>query len=124
MFFHNPLEKSTDSTTFGNIILGFQDNDYLLNPEYQREYVWATKEQQELLFSISHGLPLGSIAIITKRIVNNEPYIEIVDGKQRLTTIWKYFNNEFPYICPYTNKEIYYRDLLPEEKRRFKNYCK
>lgn len=82
------------------IIYGFQDNLFELDPEYQRDYVWDHENQQNLMFSVFNSQPIGALSIIEKEVQGIEPYIEIVDGKQRMTTIWKFYNNEFPYIDP------------------------
>ena len=60
-------------------------------PKYQREYVWGTKQWEELfddLMENDNGYFLGSIICIntTQDAINN-PKFEVVDGQQRLTTI-------------------------------------
>ena len=60
-------------------------------PKYQREYVWGTKQWEELfddLMENKNGYFLGSIICIntTQDAINN-PKFEVVDGQQRLTTI-------------------------------------
>lgn len=39
---------------------------------------------------------------------------EILDGKQRLTTLFDFINNKFPIL--YANQEIYFNDLIDEDK--------
>jgi hypothetical protein len=121
VFFHNPLQRISEARSLSFIKYGFDENEFIVDPEYQRDYVWGKEEQQELLFSIAHGVPINSIAIITNPSVGIEPYIEIVDGKQRITTIYKFFNNEISYHCPYTNKDIFFKDLPKPEQRNLKS---
>ena len=67
------------------------DFDYVI-PSYQRPYAWTVDETSELFddlhsfFQSSTEEPyfLGSIVLIKEE---NEPYSEVVDGQQRLTTL-------------------------------------
>lgn len=58
-----------------------------LTPSYQRGDVWDSGERQSLMESILRGVPLPSIILL--RTGPNTPY-EVVDGKQRLTTILRF----------------------------------
>lgn len=50
--------------------------------------------------------------------VHQQPgYHDIVNGRQRLTCILRFFKNEFS--IPWNGKQVYYNDLLPEEQRKF-----
>jgi hypothetical protein len=59
-----------------------------LSPSYQRGDVWPTSDAQMLIESILRGIPLPSV-IILKPEAHDAPY-EVVDGKQRLTTILRF----------------------------------
>lgn len=59
-----------------------------LSPSYQRGDVWPTSDAQMLIESILRGIPLPSV-IILKPEATDAPY-EVVDGKQRLTTILRF----------------------------------
>ena len=58
-----------------------------LSPSYQRADVWSTNESQMLIESILRGIPLPSVIILKKD--GDAPY-EVVDGKQRLTSILRF----------------------------------
>ena len=58
-----------------------------LTPSYQRGDVWTTGDRQQLIESIVRGIPLPSIILLEKD--PDEP-IEVVDGKQRLTSILRF----------------------------------
>jgi uncharacterized protein with ParB-like and HNH nuclease domain len=110
----------SSSRAFSFILLGMSDGDFDLVPSYQRDYVWNKNNAQELLFSIFNGFPIGAISIIEKSNMSDGPYIEIVDGKQRTTTIYKFYINEIPYIDKFGN-EVYFKDMTIVDQRHFKN---
>lgn len=59
-----------------------------LAPSYQRSDVWPLSDRQLLIHSILRGIPLPSV-ILLKPSAANQPF-EVVDGKQRLTTILRF----------------------------------
>lgn len=58
-----------------------------LNPSYQRDSVWSVNDSQTLIDSILRGIPIPSI-ILTQ--IEGGDYLQIVDGKQRLTAILRF----------------------------------
>lgn len=60
-----------------------------LNPSYQRGDVWPTSDAQKLIESILRGIPLPSIILLKPRGSGQAMY-EVVDGKQRLTSILRF----------------------------------
>lgn len=104
------------------ILYIMEEGEINLNPEYQRDYVWGKTEQQNLMYSIFNQMPFGGFAIIEKpsdAVKADEPYIEAVDGKQRMTTIYKFYKNEIPYIQE-DGTEIFFKDLEPVDQKSFK----
>jgi len=63
----------------------------VLDPDFQREEVWGPKQKSELIESILMGIPLPLIYV---KEDNNGIYI-IVDGRQRLTTLFDFMNDKF-----------------------------
>lgn len=59
-----------------------------LNPSYQRGDVWGSPARQSLIESILRGIPLPSV-ILLKHQDLGKPH-EVVDGKQRLTAIFRF----------------------------------
>jgi uncharacterized protein with ParB-like and HNH nuclease domain len=131
--FKSNLVTTTSSSVLSFFIVQEQDGDLELNPDYQRDYVWDKKNAQSLLFSVFSNLPLGSISVVLDP--KADKYCEIVDGKQRITTLLKFFNNEFPvYVSIDTEtvvmpekiqednvKAVYFKDLNLVDQRRFKS---
>lgn len=62
-----------------------------LSPSYQRADVWPTPDAQKLIESIVRGIPLPSVIILERqRDVGPGTEYEVVDGKQRLTSILRF----------------------------------
>lgn len=61
-------------------------------PEYQRRYVWTDAQASRLIESLIIQCPIPVIYL------NQEPdeRLAVIDGNQRLTSIRRYLNNEFP----------------------------
>ncbi|PKB88166.1 hypothetical protein A8A01_23190 [Ewingella americana] len=81
-------------------------------PVFQRDYVWNDEQIMSLLDSIYSGYPVGSLLLwSTKEILNHErnvgsfilpsstddyPVSYVLDGQQRLTTLYGVFNSDKP----------------------------
>lgn len=90
-----------------------------MNPEYQRGNVWSEEEKQALLDSIFMHAEIGRFVIRSKEpdynVDLNEYLYEIVDGKQRLSTIVDFYLNRLAY------KGVYYNELSPKDRYCFLN---
>ena len=62
-----------------------------LDPEFQREGVWSPKQKSELIESIIIGIPLPILYIKE----NKDGNWILIDGRQRLSTIFDYMDNKF-----------------------------
>lgn len=62
-----------------------------MSPEFQREYVWKSRQKSELIESLLMGIPLPLFYVKER---TDGVYV-IIDGKQRLSTIFDYINEKF-----------------------------
>jgi hypothetical protein len=72
---------------------------------YQRPLVWSIEDKQNLIESIYYGIGCGSIVIklyswddLQKKADAGETelyFCDVVDGKQRLNTVYEFVNNKF-----------------------------
>lgn len=130
--FESKLRTISTSSVFSFYIAQKQDNDLDLNPDYQRDYVWNEINAQALLYSIFNHLPIGSVSLILDS--RADKYCEVVDGKQRITTLIKFYENEFPvYVSAKSglvlspelfnvaeSRAIYFKDMSNLDRRSFK----
>ncbi|MHB1195143.1 MAG: DUF262 domain-containing protein [Longimicrobiales bacterium] len=67
-----------------------------LNPPWQRNVVWSPAKQKELVKSILLGIPIPSIILHWQNAGQlGQERFSIIDGKQRLTAIARFLQNEF-----------------------------
>jgi hypothetical protein len=130
--FESRLKTVSTASVFGFYISQKQDDDLELNPDYQRDYVWDEANAQALLYSIFNHLPIGSVSVILDP--KADKYCEIVDGKQRITTLLRFYENEFPVYVSAKNglvlppellnvvesRAIYFKDMSGLDQRNFK----
>lgn len=62
-----------------------------LDPEFQRHNVWTLTRKRELIESILMGIPIPVIYLFE----NTDGTRQVVDGKQRISTIIEFLNNSF-----------------------------
>ena len=68
-----------------------EEKELDLSPDYQRNFVWTSRQKSKLIESILIGIPLPIFYIDTR----NEDKWLVIDGLQRLTTIFTYMDDEF-----------------------------
>lgn len=102
-----------------------------LQPDYQRGYIWSSDFKDKLLYSIIKSYPIGNVSLRVRAEKNNKGAMqEVVDGQQRLTTIYKFIENEYviqsdiskdiiEYIIEYMGEDS--DDNLLKLKRRLHN---
>lgn len=90
-------------TTINDISNSGKQGGINLQPSYQRGFVWEDDFKNKLIYSIIRQFPIGAITLRA-----NNGIREVVDGQQRLTTIYNFVNNEFSVSGPYAKKIIEY----------------
>ncbi len=84
------------------------------NRNLQRPFVWSNKQKAELIKSILRDIEIAPLTIIQVRDRRAEhPLVwQIIDGKQRFSSILSYLRCEFPITI---NGEYFYYNNLPKE---------
>lgn len=70
-----------------------------VDPPYQREAgVWSQEKQQLFLDSLMNGYDIPKLYLreVTESTRGTPAKYAVVDGKQRLTAIWRFINNDYP----------------------------
>ena len=83
------LENVYSEPTISDLVLRFKDHQINLEPGFQRRSVWTTTDRARLIQSILAGYPIPSI-FLYKRVQNGRTVYDVIDGKQRLETIYMF----------------------------------
>ena len=91
-----------------------------LSPEYQRGVVWSKDKQQLLMDTILKKMHVPPIYF---RVLE-EGYYECVDGQQRCTSIFDFFENKFPLSKKYSPEFAgkYFKELPSGIRDLFDDY--
>jgi uncharacterized protein with ParB-like and HNH nuclease domain len=84
------LEKADRS--LAELKMWFEDGDLIIDPEWQRNYVWNNTQASKLIESFLLNIPVP-VVYFAKTI--DEQY-EVIDGLQRLTSIFNFLDNKYP----------------------------
>lgn len=94
------------------------------NMDLQRPLVWEHFQKEELVFSIFKNIKLPPISVL-KTYRKEEDWktrnfiYEVIDGKQRLTTLIAFINGEFS--ITWKHKQYFFEDLHPYLQSDFFN---
>lgn len=97
-----------------------------LNPEYQRNHRWSNETSSRLIESLILNIPIPIIYISQDMGVDDDDIdgvarYSVIDGQQRLTSIYKFFKNKYSLEGLETLDGInglFYKDLPPFLIRR------
>src|SRR5690606_3297371 len=95
-------------------INSFLDSGAIIIPGFQRNYVWDIKRASKLIESIILGLPVPQIFLYEE---SRNKFL-VIDGQQRLMTIYYFIKQRFPRKEKRTElRKIYIEnDSIPDEK--------
>lgn len=97
-----------------------QEDDIILNPDYQRDYIWDNKKASLLIESILLNVPIPVVYMSEEE----DGRWSVIDGLQRLNSLKRFFENEFKLTGLEVLSELQrtaYKDLNPKAKRVIKN---
>lgn len=97
-----------------------QEGDLLLQPDFQRYYVFDDAKASRLIESVLMGVPLPLVYLSEEP---NATY-SVIDGQQRLTSFFRFIRNELrlrrlTILSEFNGK--YFRDLPQDMQRTFRN---
>lgn len=108
------IDWFNDLETFGRLDL---------DPPYQRYSVWASSYKQYFIDTILEGFPSPAIFLHKQTLEDLRHIYNVVDGKQRLTTIFEFQRGSFSLPSNHSQHPGKYFDELPIEAQiAFRNY--
>lgn len=84
------IRITTKSFSLREVMDQINDGDIDLSPDFQREYVWKSKQRTRLIESVLLGIPLPAFYFNQ----SDSGSYQVVDGVQRLSTIKLFMEND------------------------------
>lgn len=108
---------------YKSFLNGENEGTIILEPEFQREFVWSTKKKQELVESVLLGIPLPAF-YLSEDINGN---LIVVDGKQRLSTLFEFMTTglnlgENLKHLVNNKRKATHEDLEPKIRRKLEDF--
>ena len=94
------MKHDTSKWTIETIFQMEASLQLLLQPDFQRFYIWSLAKEQLFVDSILRGYPVPPIWLWKRKGSGRKRVHEVVDGQQRLTCLRRFVNNRFPYKYP------------------------
>lgn len=86
----NDLMVRSEIRTVKDVISRIEKKRYVMNPDFQRDFLWQPDKQSKLIESCLMRIPLPVFYVAEA----SDGRIVIVDGLQRLSTFRKFLNND------------------------------
>lgn len=87
------MDTSASNRRLRTILMGIRDGTLVPRPEFQRRLVWTNKDKVAFIQTVLEGLPFPEIYIAAGTVdpKTGEGTEVLVDGQQRMTTLYQYF---------------------------------
>ena len=92
------IDRKSNTMTISSLNEGRILKKFNLDPEYQRKSVWSDEQQSLLIDSILKNIPIPPIFLRENIDKKGKTWFEVIDGKQRLNSIFKFIDNEIATI--------------------------
>ncbi|MCB1581336.1 MAG: DUF262 domain-containing protein [Alphaproteobacteria bacterium] len=116
------MKTSATNRKLRILLTGIQNNTLVPRPEFQRRLVWSNKHKLAFLKTVLEGYPFPEIYIAAGEVNSEtgEGTEMLVDGQQRISTLYQYFKSS----CDLKLAEgiLPYRELSEERKISFLEY--
>lgn len=87
----------------------------------QRDLVWTTQQKSALILTILRDQKIPPLVVVQNDKDETHKYNwQVIDGKQRMTTLFGYLKNEFPIV--HEGTEYFFNDLPVDCQRQIKMY--
>lgn len=86
------IKVRRDFLSAREICMIVEDRSLDLNPDFQRYFVWNNAQKSSFIESLLLGLPIPLFYFSE----NTDRTFNVIDGLQRLTTLYQFMQNEFP----------------------------
>ena len=116
------MDTSASNRRLRVLLTAIGNNTLIPQPEFQRRLVWINKDKVEFIKTVLEGYPFPEIYIAAGKVdtKTGEGAEMLVDGQQRITTLFQYFKGSVDLRLP---KELpSYENLDQVEQVKFLEY--
>ena len=105
-----------ENRTVHDVLRRINKGAFIMDPDFQRDFIWPTDKQSKLIESVLMRIPLPVFYLAE----DEKGHMIVVDGLQRLATFQRFVNNELALKLPDSTelKNKRFRDLSPKLQNR------
>jgi hypothetical protein len=86
-----------ENRTVHDVLRRIEKGDYIMNPDFSRDFIWPEEMQSKLIESVLMRIPLPAFYLAE----NPEGKMIVVDGLQRLSTFQSFVTNKLKLKLPH-----------------------
>jgi Protein of unknown function DUF262 len=108
-----------ETRTVHDVLRRIEKGDYVMNPDFQRDFIWKPDKQSKLIESVLMRIPLPVFYLAE----DGQGRMVVVDGLQRLSTFQRFVDNQLKLILP-GQTELHkrqFKDLSPKLQNRIED---
>ena len=108
-----------ETRTVHDVLRRIVKGSFIMNPDFQREFLWDDEKQSKLIESVLLRIPLPVFYLAEDEV----GHLIVVDGLQRLSTFKRYVDNKLLLKLPHNedlNKKRF-KDLSPKLQNRIED---
>jgi uncharacterized protein with ParB-like and HNH nuclease domain len=111
-----------ESRTIHDVLRRIEKGTFIMDPDFQRDFIWKEDKQGKLIESVLMRIPLPVFYLAE----NHQGEMVVVDGLQRLSTFQRFVNNEFALKLPHQSEldNKRFNDLSPKLQNRIEDCLK
>ncbi|MCY3879592.1 MAG: DUF262 domain-containing protein [Rhodobacteraceae bacterium] len=89
-----------ESRTIHDVIRRIDQSTYVMDPDFQRDFIWSVEKQSKLIESVIMRIPLPVFYMAE----DEKGRMIVVDGLQRLSTFWQFIKKKLRLKLPDRNE--------------------
>lgn len=116
------MKTTVTNRTIRELLTDIGNETLVPRPEFQRNLVWSNKHKSAFIHTVLMGYPFPEIYVAAGEvdIDTGKRTVMLIDGQQRLTTLYQYLNGSLDLTL--SNGISHYSKLTPEEQLAFLEY--
>ena len=105
-----------ENRTVHDVLRRIEKGSFVMDPEFQRDFIWPDDKQSKLIESVLMRIPLPVFYLAE----DDEGRMVVVDGLQRLSTFNRFVNNELRLVLPEQSElnKKRFQDISPKLQNR------